>query len=1146
MTSHGDDARTLDDTGAAAVRDEPEEWRVGTRLLGTYEITGAPRTGGMGVVHPARHLGWGTAVAVKSPRRHLLSSPADRDSFVQEARTWVDLGLHPHICACHYVRTVDGFPRVFAEYVDGGSLDDRMNGDDAPLYQGEAGEVLARILDIAVQTVWGLAHAHAQGVVHRDVKPGNILVGDDGQVRVTDFGLAQAAHGHRGTPRYRSPEQAARNATGPATDVWSLAATVLEMFTGGGPWIDGSAAAEALADYRTDGGRRARIWPMPDRLAALLERCLALRPEDRPAGMDAVAAELVAVHEEVTGRPYRRERPVAARLRADELNNRALSLRDLRRAGDDEVRALLRQALEADPRHPEASFNLGVLRWRAGEITGEDVLHDLRSALPAASDEDRAERDARTGRLTALVDRERGATAPTVTVPVAQTHGVAVMGVSSDGRHLVTGDETGRITLYETTTGRVLRTVEGHAPHAVDEVHVARDGGNAISHGWDRTVRLWDLTTGTCLRTKRVHPLTYLTVVPDLRVVAVQHLLGRRNSIRIWRLDGRRRPYVLRAGAELTENPLFLGDRIVLLAEEGGAIGVWEWPLGMRCGTLVGHTHTVRQMAADRSGRRVVTASGDRDELTLRVWDVPGRRCLRVLEGHPRPVHSLAVSDDGRTALTGDGDGDVRLWDLDTGACVRTLEGHTGLMERVAFSDPATGRALTEQLTGVAMVWDLSTGRCLRTFEHDDVPRAWAHLTPDGRHLVRAGQGRVVVHSLPGPVAAPLQVCRPRSALAAAAGEARVAELAARAARAHERGDASDALGLLREARAVPGHERSPDLMAVWRRVAPATRPTGFRTAWYSGRLAVDGDDRPLTDVCGTPDGRYVVSSGHADHAVRVWDLTTGGVVRRLVGHEDTVYTMCVTPDGRYVLTGGADHTLRLWDLTAEDTGSGSRGQTLTGHTGALLDVCVTSDGRYAVTGAADSTIRVWDLRSRVCVRTLTGHHGRVQAVCVTPDDRYVLSGGSQDSGVRQWDLDTGRCVRVPETFPAAGPAFLCLTPDGHLVTAPEVGSEIRVRRFTTTGGPAQHLDADAYAAMPQAVHAAPVNGYVLTAGQDDVLRLWDVTTCKEVVRLDGHGCEVRAIHMTADWQHVLGAGSDGAVHVWEADWDVEVPEQHA
>ena len=192
-----------------------DEWQVGERVADQYEITDVHR-GGMGVVYRARHLGWDVDVAIKRPRPELFHAQADRDRFVREARTWVDLGLHPHVCNCHYVRSIGDVPSVVAEYVEGGSLADWIR--DRRLYAGSDAEVLARILDVAVQSAWGLAHAHELGVVHRDVKPANILVGTE--VKVTDFGLAGAAAGsYRGTRHYASPEQAAGEVTDARGDV---------------------------------------------------------------------------------------------------------------------------------------------------------------------------------------------------------------------------------------------------------------------------------------------------------------------------------------------------------------------------------------------------------------------------------------------------------------------------------------------------------------------------------------------------------------------------------------------------------------------------------------------------------------------------------------------------------------------------------------------------------------------------------------------------------------------------------------------------------------------------------------------------------------------------------------------------------------
>lgn len=189
----------------------PAAWHVGDVVLDLYEVLGELGEGGFGKVYRVHHRGWIRDLAVKSIRPQLLERRGAVEGFERECETWINLGLHPHIVSCHYVRRLGGIPRVFAEYVDGGSLADWIR--DGRLYAGGPDRALARILDVAIQFAWGLHYAHEQGLVHQDVKPANVLLTTDGTVKVTDFGLAKAqlaASGQGSSPFASSPLPAGR------------------------------------------------------------------------------------------------------------------------------------------------------------------------------------------------------------------------------------------------------------------------------------------------------------------------------------------------------------------------------------------------------------------------------------------------------------------------------------------------------------------------------------------------------------------------------------------------------------------------------------------------------------------------------------------------------------------------------------------------------------------------------------------------------------------------------------------------------------------------------------------------------------------------------------------------------------------------
>ncbi len=273
-------------------------WVEGEVVLGEYEVEGLLGEGGMGVVYRVRSRATGQQFAVKRAR---LGDVAARRRFLAELQTWIDLPEYPHLVACRFFRTVGDEIAIFAEYVGGGSLGDWIR--DRRLV------ALPAVLDVAVQMAWGLGALHEWGLVHGDVKPGNVLLTGEGVAKVADFGLARARAVVGGmTPAYCSPEQAAGRPLTVATDVWSWGVSVLEMFVGGVTWLAGQAAGEALAGYVERGVEDRGLPAMPAGVVGLLERCFEGDPARRPRMME-VAEALQDVYGTVAGQAYPRQRP---------------------------------------------------------------------------------------------------------------------------------------------------------------------------------------------------------------------------------------------------------------------------------------------------------------------------------------------------------------------------------------------------------------------------------------------------------------------------------------------------------------------------------------------------------------------------------------------------------------------------------------------------------------------------------------------------------------------------------------------------------------------------------------------------------------------------------------------------------------------
>ena len=272
-------------------------------LAGRYSIDREIGRGGMGVVFLAHEVHLDRLVAIKVLPPERAADPALRERFLREVRLAARLS-HPNIIPIHAVEETERFVFYVMAFVDGETLTDRVR-TRGPFSGSEGARVLREVS-------WALAYAHGQGIVHRDVKPDNILIErTTGRVLVADFGIAAAlgnasADGVTGTPEVMSPEQVLGKPLDARTDLYALGATAFFAFSGRYPF-DASSTTELLAKHVTAAPPPLGSVGVPRKISALVDQCLRKDAVERPADANHVAERLTVVLEQ------RREIPVALR-----------------------------------------------------------------------------------------------------------------------------------------------------------------------------------------------------------------------------------------------------------------------------------------------------------------------------------------------------------------------------------------------------------------------------------------------------------------------------------------------------------------------------------------------------------------------------------------------------------------------------------------------------------------------------------------------------------------------------------------------------------------------------------------------------------------------------------------------------------------
>ena len=1004
--------------------------------LGGATIVRLLGEGGMGRIYEARQRAPDRMVAVKVMRDGIVSSALLR-RFEYEAQLLARL-KHPHIAQIYTLGTYRHGQATLPFFVM------ELIPEARPLtrYAAEEGLSIRQRVQLLCRVCAAVAHGHQKGVIHRDLKPGNILVDSTGEPKVIDFGVARSTDADAalqsqctdagqivGTLLYMSPEQldGAADEVDARADVYALGLVLHQLVAGRLPYdIRGKSLVEAARilhqrDHATCtaveqtakrdpaiGGFDARA------LGTIVAKCLELRPAQRYS----TAAEL---------------------------------------AGD------LSRWLEGEPilaRPPgwlEAVARLA-RKYRAASMAAAVGLAALVVAIAGISFfYVRAEQQRRVAETARLVAEEKERE--------ADRQASAARSQLYVSNVLLAAEALDRDNVAE--AARILGEAEGLAAAAGTPCPVELD---CLTAALDESIVVLTGHTDT---------VTATAWSPDGRRLATAAIDG---SARIWsRPEDDGEECVVLSGHE---GPIWSvawspDGRRVATASADRTVQVWDAASGRREMLLDGHTSGVYGVTFSNDGTRIATASRDK---TARLWDAATGREVMKFSGHAGTVYAISLSPDGQRAVTASLDRTARLWDVATGEVLGTLTGHEARVFSAVFS-PDGGKIATASEDGTARIWDVAALAALAVMRHPLRVNAVA-FTADGRQIATAS-GDGVLRTWD--VATGAQASRHRGhakgiwSVSCSARRPRIATGSADATvRVWEADGASD-----------------PVLACGASVLSAAFAPDGARLATGDAESVVRLWDAKTLQPCGVLEqssGRVndldfladggTIAAACDDGAVRFWDVASLKQVSLLQRHKRRIYSIDVAARAGLLATASEDRTAQVCRI-----GSGEPVCGPLQHEARVFCAQFSPDATALYTACEDRAARRWDLSSGTVTAVFEGHGGPVNWLDLSADGR-LLATASSDGTVRIWDAGTTTCRHVLKG-PARQVWKAVFSPDGHRVAG--VSADAAVQLWETNTGRAAGM-LRGHTDQVWAVAFAPDGRAIATGAWDDTVRLWGVS----------------------------------------------------
>jgi WD40 repeat protein/class 3 adenylate cyclase/tRNA A-37 threonylcarbamoyl transferase component Bud32 len=1046
--------------------------------------------GGFGEVWLARHK------TLREKRVFKFCFRADRVRSLKREVTLFRVlrdrvGVHPNIVAVREVFFDEPPYYIIMDYAEGEDLRKWLKTEG-----GVENVPLAVRLEIVAQMADALQAAHDAGIIHRDVKPSNIIVhgsaSESVRAELTDFGIGQVVSQSvlagmtrtdftetgtttsseagtmlymapeilAGTPQYKTPEILADNSASIRSDIYSLGVVLYQLVAGD---LSRPVTAEWTEDVKN---------PL---LRQDIARCLARNPQDRFAGAQALAKRLRALPE--------REKELERTNEEAKARERASYRKGVARASFGALAIVVIVAA------------LALYAWRESKVAKATLSRSL-FALGVRSIEGVKNADAVAYLAQSLSENPANQAALTRLATLLAYHSWMICDrifphkntvfageFSPDGQKIITASWDGTARIWDAHTGETRSNGLLQHDGPLWSVHFSPDGQYAVTASEDNTARIWDVQSGKEIAQMRHSKLVWSAEYsPDgTRIVTASN----DETARIWNATNWTStnalpltPPLLHSNKVLSAHFNFDGTKVIT-ATADGTVRIFDGWTGVPLIEPLKLDEIILSAELSRDGKRILAGAWD----TAFLWDAqsnPPRKIGSMV--HKKRLRSVHFSPDGKYILTASDDQTARVWRAEDGQpFLKNPLLHDAQVWTAQFSHDGK-QIVTGSADGRARIWNATSGEPLvESFVHGNLVRV-AQFSPDGKQVLTASDERAQIWTQWGRPARPTQ---------------------------------------LRHADKVQSAEFSPD----GRRVLTASddktarvwdTQTGQET--LSKPLAHKG---PVRSAKFNQAGTQIVTASQ-DTNVCVWDAKTGQLMRAPLLHDGSVWQARFSPDGNCIASFTIQ-TVFVWDLrTNRPPLKLHFGREVTG-------VEFSPDGKRIVTASSEKNAQVWDAQTGFPIGRKMWHGNGVETAVFSPDGKWVVT-ASDDDTAHVWDAATGgplaKPIRHADTVRMAE-----LSPNGKLLATGSLDSQVRVWDALTGHPLTKPLPLGKH---PRFIKFSPDSRFVAAAAEDRMARVWDVETGLEVIDELQHGDEVATVWFSPGGTRLVTASDDHLARIWD------------